>query len=520
MLTAFAPLTWADGAEAQTAGHTAGPLVASVVRPLERLQLGPLSLPLAINTYTGGPPDWPARLVWLLTGSLGAVAATHVALGGLLLVLVHRFLRIHGSDVAAAVAALVLATDWHFLFYKKVLGGTEVLLQAAGLLCLWALWSRRWAGGRHGVTALGVGIGLGLLAKSTFGISLVALGGAALLTRWDRPSIRPPLPGDLWKPALAVVALTSPLWVGALHRALAPELVPVPSHDFGDLQWRRVWTALTLGKTPVREGLGNGWLWFADPLGFLGVAYGVEAGGPSGLRLAGWGFVAGGAALAWRDRHPTPRQALLRFTTVFLALQVGLLLAIARDLHHLAQAAPTAAVVAGLALDSLAGTVTPPRGFPRARLAGLLAVPWLVSGALTLKRTDAVVEQVPVPTFTESGQRALVELVRRNGVARLVAADYELYGVLELRAPEVHVEHGWSAFAHLRGDAAPPLLAHAAGDHLLVLEASAPMIYNLRASPRRLQEAAGEAGVVLTEVDRLPGGEAVLYAVSAGPEPG
>ncbi len=519
VLTAFDPLTWADGAAASTDGHAAGPLVASVVRPLERLTLGPVSVPLAINTYTGGPPDWPAWLAWRLTGSLGAVTAIHVALGGLLILLVHRFVRLHGGGVAAGVAALLLATDWSFVFYKKVLGGTEVLLQAAVLLCVWALWSRRWAGGRHGLTALGVGIGLGLLAKSTFGISLVALALAALITRWDRPALRPPLPADLWKPVAAVVVLTAPLWIAALHRGLAPDLVPVPSHDFGALQWRRVWTALTLGRTPAREGLGNGLLWAANPLGFLEVAYGVAAPGSSPLRLAGWALVAGGGIVAWRDRHPTPREALLRFCTVFLLLQVGLLLAVARDLHHLAQATPTLAIVAGLALDSLAGTVTPPRGFARARLAALLALPWMLAGGSTLARTDAVVNRVSAPTFTASGQESLVALIRRNDVRRLVAADYELYGVLELRAPEVLVEHGWAAFAHARGAAAAPLLAHAAGGHLLVVQASAPMVYNLRASPRRLDEAAGEAGVTLTEVDRLPGGGAVLYAVSAGRGP-
>ena len=92
-----------------------------------------------------------------------------------------------------AVAALVLATDWSFLFYKKVLGGTELLLQAAALLCLWALWSRRWGGGRHGLLALGLGVGLGLLAKATFALSLGALVLTALLTRWDRPRLAAPL---------------------------------------------------------------------------------------------------------------------------------------------------------------------------------------------------------------------------------------------------------------------------------------------------------------------------------------
>ena len=76
-----------------------------------------------------------------------AIIAFHVGLGGLIIAGVHRFLRVHGSRLAAGLGALFLATDWSFLFYKKVLGGTEILLQGAALGCLWALWSRRWRTG-------------------------------------------------------------------------------------------------------------------------------------------------------------------------------------------------------------------------------------------------------------------------------------------------------------------------------------------------------------------------------------
>ncbi|MFT4978122.1 MAG: hypothetical protein ACI8S6_004030, partial [Myxococcota bacterium] len=186
------PLLWADGAAEQTAGHRAGPLIASQVRPLEQLDLGIVRLPLAINLYTGGLPDWPSRLLFLLTGSLVAVLTFHVALGGLLLGLVHRFLRLHGTDIAAAVAALLLATDWAFLFYRRALGGTELALQAALLLCLWGLWSRRWGGGRHGLWPLALGAGLGLSAKLTFAVPLAALLAVAAITRWDHPRNRPP----------------------------------------------------------------------------------------------------------------------------------------------------------------------------------------------------------------------------------------------------------------------------------------------------------------------------------------
>ena len=54
-------IDWESGESVLADGFKAGPLVASQVRPLERIQIGPWSMPLAVNQYTGGPPDWPAR---------------------------------------------------------------------------------------------------------------------------------------------------------------------------------------------------------------------------------------------------------------------------------------------------------------------------------------------------------------------------------------------------------------------------------------------------------------------------
>ncbi|MCK6503576.1 glycosyltransferase family 39 protein [Myxococcota bacterium] len=500
-----------------SAGHRWGPLVASLVRPVERLELGGLGLPLAINRYTGGPPDWPARLAWLLTRRIGAVTALHVALGGVLLVLVHRFLRFRGTDVAAAVAALVLASDWSFLFYKKVLGGTEVLLQAAFLLVLWALWSRRWGGGRHGLLALGVGVGLGLLAKATFALSLLALAATALLTRWDRPRMGAPDLHGLGPGLAAALLIPSPLVIAGLHHHLALP-APPPTHDFPALQVERVLAAVQGGPSPAREGLANLWWYASQPLAFFGPAYGVQdLPGPSPLRLAGLALVLAGTALAWRDRHPTPAEALLRFTSLLLLLQLGLLWLVARDLHHLAMATPTLAIVAGLALDRLAAVATPPRSPARARVALILALPLLIAGVRSLARTDAVVGQVAVPTFPRAGQAALADLLARHDVQRLLVADYESYGMLELRAPSVQVTHAWPAVA--RHGPRPPagllpaLLGQAAGGHLLLVRASAPMAYNLRVSEGQLQQAAHAAGLRVTRVEALPADAAVLYQV-------
>ena len=508
------PPRWADGAREPSAGDRLGPLVASQARPIERLELGGLALPLAVNVYTGGLVDWPARLVVAATGWLEAATWLHVLLGAGLIVLVHRFLRSHTGDVAAAIGALLLATDWSFVFYRKVLGATEIALQAAIIACLWALWSRRWRAGRGAPLLFALGVGLGLCAKATFAVTLVALTLTALLTRWDKPELRPPLPHGLWRPVAIVAAFLVPGALTQVHHRLGVPADPhVVSHDFFGAQGQRVWQALTGGATPVREGLGNLSFWAGDPLGFFVRAY--KASGPTGWstwRVIGWAIIAAGTVLAWRDRHPTPHLALLRFTSLLLVLQVGLLLVVARDLHHLAQAAPVLAVVGGLSLERLSAVITPPRSFSRARFALLLALPWMFAGASALWRTDRVVDTIPVATFTERGQQAIVDLLRRNDVHRLVACSYELTGVLELRAPDIEVEHGWGAASRLRGAALGPLLRRASGAYFMVVRASAPMIYDLSPNATDLGAAAAEQGLGVAEVDRIDG--AVLYAVT------
>ena len=515
VLVSVDPVQWADGAAAGTAGHRAGPLIASQVRPLEQLALGVLTLPLAINQYTSGIPDWPSRLLFLLTGSVQAVQGLHVMLGGLLIVLVHRFLRFHGTDIAAAVAALLLATDWMFLFYKRALGGTELVLQGALLLCLWGLWSRRWGGGRHGLWPLALGAGLGLSAKLTFAIPLCALLGVQVLTRLDRPQNQPPPPQRLLPPAAVVGLCLAPLLVAGLHHLLwVAEAPHVQSHDFPSLQLQRVLHALTGGQGPAREGMTNLYYWAVHPLAFFEQAYGVAAvGGASPWRLVGWLLVLVGAMMGWRDRHPTPSSALLRFMSLLVPAQLVGLWLVARDIHHMAMLAPMVAILAGLAIEQLCAISTPPRSPTRAALALVLALPWMVAGTQLSLRTDRVLAQVQTPTFTESGQAALIDMLREHRVQKLVASDYELYGMIEIRAPDITVIHGWGATSHQRGEVLPALLRLAEGGHFLVVQASAPMVYNLRPSRGQLISRAQEDGLLVEEVAHLPERAAVLYRV-------
>jgi len=506
-------------------GHRLGPLVASQVRPTERLAIGGCSLPLAVNSYTGGPADWPSRALYALTSSVPAVVALHVGLGALLLVLLHRFLRFHGTDIAAALAALVLATDWSFLFYRKVLGGTEVLLQAAGLLALWALWSRRWAGGRHGAMAIAVGVGLGLLAKATFGATLVALAIAALITRGDQPSLKPPPHPTWWKLGAVVLVLTSPLWVSAIHHAFVPE-PHLRSHDQLALQVERLTSGLGHlfeGRSAAsREPATTLWAFLAAPLSWFGDAYGAAPPSPSPWRLVGWGVLLGGTALEWRRRSNSPSAALLRFVSIYAPLQLAALWLANRDLHHLAQATPTVCLWFGLAAERLVATSSQARSPWRALLGLVVCLPWMVSGVLHLRQTDPVLSTVEVPHFTERGQRELVEALGAEDLEHLWAADYDLYGLLEVRLPDLAVTHVWGDASRRfpeRDAVLADLLRGARGHHLLLVRPSARRIYDLSPSPSQLQAAAQAVEVHLTTVFELRDDQGV-WATLYGVEPG
>jgi hypothetical protein len=505
----------------------AGFLRAARTRPTERLVIGSAEIPLAINAYTGGVADWPARAARALTGSLAAGVVTHVALGGLLLLLAHRFLLFHGTRIAAGAAAWVLATDWCFVFYRKVLGGTEILLQAAALLMIWALWSRRWKGGTHGAVAIALGVGLGLAAKVTFAATLVAYGIAVLVTRWDRPELKPPprahLAVLLGIPLLAV----TPLVIANVHQVLAP-LPDIVSHDTLGLQFARLWRGWS-GPSPAREGLTNLLYFFGNPVAFFARAYGAEAVAPvSVLRLVGFAGTLAGITLEWRSPARNASGALLRFLSIAVPLQVLLVSLANRDLHHLAQISVPLALLVGLAADRLAGAFAPPRSLVRGGFAAVFVSPFVLAGALHLADTDRVVNTIRTPTFTEAGQASLVGLLRAQGVTRLVVCDYELYGMLEARAPEVAVTHVWGArsvgaadpAAILRLAATEGASTSAGGGWFLSVRASAPMIYNWSPDERKVAAAAATAGVVATPVARLEEGgtaQATLYRVDPAP---
>ncbi len=510
-------------------GPAFGPLKSSQVRPLERVQVGPVSLPLAVNTYTGGPPDWPARLAHAVGGQRGAVAM-HLALGALLLVLVHRFLRFHGTSGAGGLAALVLAADWSFIFYRKVLGGTEILLMAAGLLLVWSTWSRRWGGGRHGPYAIAAAVGLGLLAKITFLPTLLAWGLALLLTRRDKPKLKPPAPLP-WPWMLGIpVLLTSPLWITWLHHGLGmPAEGHIQSHDFLSLQLERSFSGLSGllsgERSPARE-VPSSLLWFlGDPLAWLDQAYGgTHPSSPIWPRWVAWCVLIAGSVLEWLRPREDRSGALLRIFSLFVPLQLLLIWLANRDLHHLAQATPMLAIWFGLAGTRLLAIGVNPRNPLRGLAAIALALPLLLPGVLLLKNTDQAVESGRIPHFQAKGQTALVTMLRQHPITELRACDYDLYGMLEIQAPEIRTLHAWGAVSQTedRNEAFAELLRLSSGQHLLLVRASAPMRYNLSPTPSRLRRAQEQSGNTLVLVDSLSDAEgpwAWLYKVQPQERP-
>ena len=490
-----------------------GPLTASSTRPMATLTIGSFNLPLAINLYTGGLADWPARLA----SPLGwpAIMAVHLIGGAFFIALVHRFLRIHASAIAACCASLLLATDWVFVFFRQALGGTELLLHASVLLCLWSIWSRRWAGGRHGLTAFAAGVGLGLTAKLTFVLSLFPLMLTSLILRQDKPRLRPPLPSR-WLPIVLAVTLPMIPMLIAWTMHAQSGLEALASHDHLATQMSRLSDTFAGKSRPARESIFALQAWLGNGSSFLGPAWGANA--PSWLstyRFLGWSFILLGSGLAWLDRDPTPRLALTRFCSVFLPLQVACIWIVARDLHHLAIATPTLMILAGLCIDTICGHLTAKGSVKRIILAFLCCVPWAWSGINSISGTDQILDTIERPTVSTRGQQNLVNWLNRHDVKRLVTLDYESAGSLDILEPSIEYFHGWTRILTNRRTALTALIKQAEGGHLLVIPQSPAWTYNLRPREADLVQAAERVGVDLVVVDHLPDGAADLYAVGS-----
>ncbi len=384
------------------------------------------------------------------------------------------------------LVAVLLATDWAFGFYKAALGGTEMALQLAVLLGAAAL-----LGERRSAT-LPLALALGVLAKLTF-LPVAGAMAIVLLAVGPRPERRD------WALGLGAVAMASvPYAIAAVHHAWLVPIEPhVVSHDFPAVQWSRVARWMGGGHGGARESFAAVGSFFGNPLAFFGPAYGADAPSPfSPLRLVGWLLVLRGAMLGGRP---------IRILGAFLMLSTVALLLVAREMHHLAMLTPVLALWAGLSLDALAGT-------SNLRAAAIVA-PLVAANVVALASTARVLATVRPPTFTAPDQDALVALLRNAGVERVVVSDYASYGLLDVLAPELEVQHVW-AYTSWRGDSGlADVLRFAAGGHLLVVESEARLRYDLHPTAETLAAKATVANVSVLRVAALPGERAVLYRV-------
>jgi hypothetical protein len=481
----LAPLRWADGLLQPTAGGAWGPLVASQVRPIERIHLAGIDVPLLVNGHTTALPDWPDALVYAVSSSLALVRLGHLLVGAALVLATARLAARIGSPRAAVLVAVLLATDWAFGFYKAALGGTELLLQVAVLLGVSVLV------GEGRCRTLAAAMALGLVGKLAF-VPVGCAMAIVYLATGRRPARRELVLG------LAIVALAAlPYAVGAAHQASIPSEPHVVSHDFPSVQWSRVTRWISGGHGGARESLAAVGSFFGNPLAFFGPAYGATTPSPfSPIRLLGWIFVLRGAFGAGRP---------VRILGAFLVLSALALLAVAREMHHLAMLTPALALWAALSLDALAKESN--------FRAAVIVTPLVAANVMALAGTGRVLATVDPPTFTASDQAALVALLRDNGVQRVVVSDYASYGMLDVLAPELDVQHVWGYTSWRGTPGLPNVLRLAAGAHFLVVESEAPLRYDLHPTAAMLEEKARFAHVGITRAAALPGDRAVLYRV-------
>ncbi|MFM2246230.1 MAG: hypothetical protein RL071_2304, partial [Pseudomonadota bacterium] len=371
-LLALGPPVGAERAEpGGEAAVRRGPLRWGPTRPTLRVA----GLPLMVNAYTGALPDLPALLAARLGATEGGLRWGMRGGAALLTLAVARAVRRGGAPLAAAIAALLLATRWDLQVYRVWLGGTELaLVLAAGALCAAMLLP-----GPRARVWIAAGLALGLHAKITFLASACGLlAGGALAGALPRGWVRAALAG-------AALGLAPAGLAAALELGPGAALPHLPSHDRIDLQLGRVWAALR-GEAPgAREAAPTLWRALTDPSAFLADAYRLpDAARPpalaAALGLSGW-ILALIGALSPGPGGLRPSDRLRRALHLGLPLQLTLLWAFAHDLHHLAQAAVPAAAWAGLCLARLAARAGPARWV----VAVALAAPAAGAGALALR---------------------------------------------------------------------------------------------------------------------------------------
>lgn len=449
-------------------------------RPLVRCG----EFPWMFNIYTASFPDWPQWILYHLFNSPLSIRISQI-LSTLLLLL---GLGYWGSKTLSPLYLItffgLLLTDWNFLFYKKALGNTEMLLQIAWMSCLLSLVPTTSILTPKNLSRqkqiIFMGIVVGTWSKLPFILHLI------------------PLMFFIWTTQLKRVELTKTICIATCISLLPFALlvawtididIPVRSHDFWTLQWERIVFAIQGNSSNVREHSHNVWIWLGDPLQFFEQAYGA-----SKIKWHGWGRMIG--YLIFGGALFTIRNKTLWSLTGTLIIQIMVLAWVAQDLHHIVIATPL-----------LWYTIV--RVSQEAKLSNMLFMVMtagiLGSNIWMLWDAHTIIESVKTPTFSESRQQQLVDLLNKHEVSNLVTMDYEVFGVLEVRSPSLNVLHTWPQISTERWDALPSILEANSGSHLLVLDASMSMTYNLQPSEQRLNKVAKDVGISIKHVGEVDG---------------
>jgi len=442
-----------------------GILRARETRPTELLNIGPVQIPLAINSYTSALPDWPSRVLYQLIPDPNILKLWHITMGAMLLILVARLFQ----KRIAIPMMLLLATDWSFLIYKHLLGATEICLQLASIGLIWTIYHRKDWGWFIFCTLLGI------QAKLTFIFVAIPTFLCILIFRVKLPKQKIAL-------GLGIgLLLLLPLILAAIHHSQVSS--QVQSHDGFGMQWNRITQALQFRNTPaLREQTSNLIAWLVDPISFYERIY--KRPHPHlytrGLRILGW--ICLGLCLIKNRKNTT----MWMWTAIFAIQAISISLG-PKDLHHFAMIVPTFALWMSMVISGQKRMI-------------LWLCPFVVSSILFNFNTDGLYKKIDTPTFTQSKQQALITLLEHHKVQRLLTMDYEIYGVLEYHQSNIDIIHGWPAISHQRYRALPHLLEERGEGHVIVLKASMPMRYNLRPNKNQLETAAKKRGLLIEDL--------------------
>jgi len=99
-----------------------------------------------------------------------------------------------------------------------------------------------------------------------------------------------------------------------------------------------------------------------------------------------------------------------------------------------------------------------------------------------LSETDTMLASLDTPLFLEANQSRLDSMLQSQHIETVWTSDYELYGLLETRLPNLDAIHTWGAVSRSpteRDTLLKQILRSAAGSHYLAVRPSEPLIYNL-----------------------------------------